>query len=166
MDPPPCSWPGLALSLTLPPDSPTSQVTIDVRSPAQGKLVNMRAAVGQTVIVGEDLYELELVDGGFVPEPASAPAAPGEHPPPPAPPAAPAAPKEVPSSGRRVHPSGNVSLIAFGRHQVREDRVQAPAVPKAEAAVVDSRAYVHMPRLPMAEEEMVSVDMGGADHFI
>lgn len=168
----------------------TDKVTIDVRSPEAGELKALFAKMGDTVVVGADLFELALGSGGSAgpaPTEAAAPSAPTP----------PAAAPQTPASARgsapplRVHPSGNPSGIRFiGRRGAAPPEPAqstaaskagtAPAAPPTKAAAPsapvaapgplaplwtaeDEANLSRYPRLGLSEAEMRAIDSGGAD---
>lgn len=171
------------------------QVTIDVRSPESGVLTSLFSQVGDTIIVGNDLYELELGEGSAASASATADAA---APPPPQPAAEPPAAEHAggsapAASGQRVHPSGNPVLISFSRRgtggatsgtTASEARAPKTALATSPSSSVGTPASAHpftlaplwsaqdeevvrrYRRLQLSEDEMAVIDSGGADHFI
>ena len=157
-----------------------AQVTVEVRAPASGTLTAILAQKEDTLIVGEDLLEIDVgvgSKGTAVSAPPAAPPAERAG----APASAAATPTiERTASGVRVHPSGKPSLIRFRSGGPEASAALSPAVPataavgksaaaqKAPAAKASPLAHVGVrvdwepPRLQMSSEEMECVDSGGA----
>ena len=153
-----------------------AQVTVEVRAPASGTLTAILAQKEDTLIVGEDLLEID-VGVGSKGTAVSAPPAERAG----APASAAATPTiERTASGVRFHPSGKPSLIRFRSGGPEASAALSPAVPataavgksaaaqKAPAAKASPLAHVGVrvdwepPRLQMSSEEMECVDSGGA----
>ncbi len=156
----------------------TDKVTVDVRSPAAGTLTAFFASVNDTVIVGNDLLEID-VGVGEPAAPSPAAAAPVAD----APPAAVAAADSA-LQAARVHPGGKPSQIRFRLARAgapAEAEPSSPAAPPAAPPAQSSSAPAQKPaklgksavaqaaadlparfqRLPMGDEEMDCVDSGG-----
>mmetsp|Transcript_13377 Transcript_13377/g.39404 ORF Transcript_13377/g.39404 Transcript_13377/m.39404 type:complete len:240 (+) Transcript_13377:49-768(+) len=167
----------------------TDKVTIDVRANAGGVIKTLFAEVGSNVTVGEDLYELDMGATADASPAASSP----EHAKPAPEPSAPTQPKpeppaasSAPPTGGRVHPSGNPSLIRFTRAKPAREEAGAqlpsaaaspaqapPAARSARAQQLprlwspeDERVASLYKRLPVEQEEMDAVMLGGADHML
>ena len=149
----------------------TDKVTIEIRAPAAGTLTAVLAKPDETVIVGEDLLEIDVGVGspGAASPAASAAASAADAPPAVAPP-----PAAAPSSPARVHPSGRPSLINFRSAAPADTPAAAPAAapqpaaaaapstPTAPPAGLASALPARFQRKLLSAEEMEAVEMGGA----
>jgi len=153
----------------------TDKVTVELRSPAAGTVTSILAKVDETVIVGDDMIEIDVGVGS----PGAEAAAPATEA------AEPAAATQIPAAvaplaSGRVHPSGKQSLIRFRSQAPASEPAAALAMPpkpaspppgpapspprKAPSLGLDEPLPERFRRLPMSDEEMDAVDSGGAGY--
>ena len=164
----------------------TDKVTVEVRSPAEGKITAIFAGPDDNVLVGANLIEIDVGAAGAVskasevdvPVPDAAASAEAAAP-------APApAPSSLPSAAeRRMHASGRRSLISFPPRGAAAIAAAAatppPAAAAASTAAAPAAATAAAPkfgsvfldelperfrRKPLSEQEMECIYTGGADY--
>lgn len=155
----------------------TDKVTVEVRSPAEGKITAIFSKPDENVLVGADFIEIDVGVAG---------SAGGEVQTPPPSAAAETTATDTANisaaapSSRRTHPSGRSSLIGFPPRGALAAMASAPspaATPSATAAppaaaqaqTLSATSVDQLPerfrKLPISEEEMECIDMGGAGYL-
>uniref|UniRef100_A0A7S2RNR8 Lipoyl-binding domain-containing protein n=1 Tax=Mucochytrium quahogii TaxID=96639 RepID=A0A7S2RNR8_9STRA len=141
----------------------TDKVTVDIRSPQAGVMLSQLAAIDDTVNTDQPIAEFEESDGSAAPVVSEAAASP----------VVPDSTAEAPQVSESAVPQVVNPTVPAHTPRIRFRYGKRPQVEEAvvsDDSVAASVEYVHLApiygRLPaLSEEEMMRVDLGGAEPY-